>query len=325
MTPALLTRREGLRAAVTAAVGAVTPAGTGDPPASPADLVDCHVHIALSKVPGQRPVPVPLAPFDPAKDPDGPARLARLIQDAASAAGVADALCLPVTDVSDADPLGVTAVEGQAELVRGVKLHPVGMLHPERFDRNHLKRVEAELERGRVKALKAYLGYFHYYPTEPAFRPYYRLAAKYRVPVVFHTGDTWSRTAKLRYAHPLNVEEVAVDFPDTKFVLAHFGTPWVMDAAAVLFKNENVWADLSALVVGDAALFARWEADGGLGREVERIKAGVEYVGDPGKFLYGSDWPLVPMPTYRDFVKKLFAAKDHPAVFRENARKLFRL
>lgn len=308
------------------AVGGVAVTAVGSaPPAPPADLVDCHVHIALSKVPGQRPVPVPLAPFDRDKDPDGPARLAKLVQDAATAAGVADALCMPVTDVSDDDPLGVAAVEEQAKSVRGVKLHPVGMLHPERFDRNHLKRVEAELERGRVKALKAYLGYFHHYPTEPAFRPYYRLAAKHKVPVVFHTGDTWSRTAKLKYAHPLNVEEVAVDFPDTRFVLAHFGTPWVMDAAAVLFKNENVWADLSAMVVGDADLFARWEKDGGLGREVERIKAGVEYVGDPGKFLYGSDWPLVPMPTYRDFVRKLFPAKDHPAVFRENARTLFRL
>lgn len=315
-------RRDVLRA-----VGGAVLAGgaaVADPPAD-GGIVDTHVHISLARFPGDRDVGVPLAPFDKAKDPDGPARLAKLVGDEMTAAGVGHALCMPVGDVSDDDPLGVKAAVEQAALVRGPKFHPVGVLHPERFDRNHLKRVEAELEKGRVKALKAYLGYLHYWPTEPAFRPYYKLAARYKIPVILHTGDTWSRTAKVKHAHPLNVDDVAVDFPDTQFVLAHFGTPWVTDAAEVLFKNENVWADLSALVVGDPKAFAAYDKAGFLDREAARVKLGVDYVGDPGKFLYGSDWPLVPMATYRDFVKRLFPAKDHPAVFRDNAVKLFKL
>ena len=315
-------RRDVLRAAGGVLLGGVA-ASAADPPAAEG-IVDAHVHLAVARYPGDRAMPVPLAPFDETKDPDGPARLAKLVGDELTAAGVAHALCLPVTDVSDDDPLGIKAVVEQAALVRGAKLHPVGVLHPERFDRNHLARVEAELEKGRVKALKAYLGYFHYWPTEPAFRPYYRLAAKYHIPVILHTGVTWSKTAKVKYAHPLNADEVAADFPDTKFVLAHVGTPWVMDAAAVLYKNPNVWADLSAVLVGDAKAFAGFEADGLLGREGDRVRRGVEYAG-PGKFVYGSDWPLAPMATYRDFVRKLFPAKDHAAVFRDTAMKLFRL
>ncbi len=46
------------------------------------------------------------------------------------------------------------------------------------------------------------------------------------------------------------MDEVAVDFPGVRFVLAHFGNPWLIDAAEVLFKNANVWADLSGLFVG---------------------------------------------------------------------------
>ncbi|MBX9581072.1 MAG: amidohydrolase [Gemmataceae bacterium] len=315
-------RRDLLRAAGGVLLGGVATAAA-DPPAD--GIVDTHVHITDAQVPGGRGGPGPLGPFDPAKDPDGPARTAKRIGDELTAAGVTHALCMPAGDVSDDDPLGVRSTAEQAKLVRGAKLYPVGVLHPERFDRNHLNKVEAELEKGRVKALKAYLGYFHYAPTEPAFRPYYRLAAKYNVPVVLHTGDTWSRTAKLKYAHPLPVDEVAVDFPGTKFVMAHFGNPWLADAAGVLYKNGNVWADLSAVRVGDAKAFAGWERDGSLAREVERVKSGIDFVADPGKFVYGSDWPLAPIATYRDFVKKLFPAKDHPAVFRENARKLFRL
>src|SRR5262249_46536552 len=149
-------------------------------------------------------------------------------------------------------PLGIQHTLALGEMVRGVKLHAVGLAHPERFDRDHMDRVEEVLKQGKVKAIKAYLGYLHYEPFSPGYRRYYTLAAKYKVPVIFHSGDTYSRTAKVKYAHPLHIDEVAVDFPETKFVIAHFGNPWLMDAAQVAYKNKNVWIDLSAIVIGDA-------------------------------------------------------------------------
>src|SRR5208282_4375038 len=94
-------------------------------------------------------------------------------------------------------------------------------------------------------------GYLHFHPADPAYRPYYELAARRRLPFIFHTGDTYSPYAKLKYAHPLGVDEVAVDHPDVRFVLAHVGNPWMIDAAEVVYKNVNVWADLSGLIVGD--------------------------------------------------------------------------
>ena len=48
------------------------------------------------------------------------------------------------------------------------------------------------------------------------------------MPVFFHTGDTYSPEAKLKFAHPLGVDEVAVDHPDVKFVLCHLGNPWTV-------------------------------------------------------------------------------------------------
>ena len=157
-----------------------------------------------------------------------------------------------------------------------------------------------------VKALKAYLGYLHYEPYSPGYRRYFKLAAKYKIPVIFHSGDTYSRAAKVKFAHPLQIDEVAVDFPETKFVLAHFGNPWLMDAAQVVYKNKNVWADLSAILIGDAEAFAAMEKDGVLDRAVKRIKEGIEYAEAPERFLFGSDWPLSPIAVYRDFVRQLF-------------------
>ncbi len=148
------------------------------------------------------------------------------------------------------DPFGIARTLELCKSVPGLKA--VGVADPRRNEPEHLRAVEAQIERHREKlvALKAYLGYLHFGPEDPRYAPYYRLAAKYHLPVIVHTGDNWSTTAKVKYAHPLRMDEVAVDNPDVRFVLAHFGNPWLIDAAEVIFKNPNVWADLSGLFVG---------------------------------------------------------------------------
>lgn len=131
--------------------------------------------------------------------------------------------------------------------------------------------------------------------------------------------------AKVKYAHPLLVDEVAVEHRDVIFVMAHFGNPWITDAAEVLCKNENVWADLSGLLVGNEAYFSALSEGGGMGRTAERIRQGIESTERPDRFLYGTDRPLAPMRAYWDFVEQLIPDEFHAAVFRENARAQFKL
>jgi predicted TIM-barrel fold metal-dependent hydrolase len=321
-------RRDALRAVGTAAFSAAIGASAASQAADkgPAELavIDTHVHIVKSRVPGGLDKTVDLAPFSK-KDTEGRKRLAGVIEEEAKKAGVTQALCMPRFEVSDRDPLGIGETLAVASLVRGPKLHPVGLVHPERFDRDHLALVEEVLKQGKVKALKVYLGYLHYEPYHAGYRRYYALAAKHKVPVIFHCGDTYSRTAKVKYAHPLKIDEVAVDFPETKFVLAHFGNPWILDAAQVVYKNKNVWADLSAILIGDARAFAAMKEEGVLERAVKRVKEGIEYAEAPERFLFGSDWPLSPIAVYRDFVKRLFPEKQHAMVLGGNAKALFGL
>ena len=131
---------------------------------------------------------------------------------------------MPRREYTDDDPLGIKGTRAIVALVPG--LHLIGLADPERFDDDHLARVERALKRRDVVALKAYLGYLHHEPNDPGYRPYYKLAAKYDIPVIFHTGDTYSQSAKVKYAHPRFIDDVAVDFPDTRFVIAHLGNPW---------------------------------------------------------------------------------------------------
>lgn len=318
----LQTRRTALKT-LGAVLGAATIGRASDAPHDP--IIDCHLHIASSRSAADARSPRPYPPYDVLKEPGGAERLARLIEAEMQAAGVVEALCMPTRIISDDDPLGIGPTLTQAKFIRGVKLHAIGLAHPERFDDDHLERVEAVLQQGRVKAFKAYLGYLHYAPTDPGYLPYYKLAAKYDVPVIFHTGDTYSDTAKLKFAHPLAVDELAVDFPETTFVVAHFGNPWTLDAAEVVYKNKNVWAELSAFLIGEADAFAKMTADGVVERTARRVREAIEFTETHERFVFGSDWPLAPIAAYRDVVRQFLPREAYRAVFHDNARKLFKL
>ena len=123
----------------------------------------------------------------------------------------------------------------------------------------------------------------------------------------------------------LLVDDVAVSHPDVRFVIAHLGNPWTLDAAEVVYKNINVWADLSGLAVGDEAAFTADERQDLLSDLRTAVQRAFRYAERPNRFLYGSDWPLAPMPAYRDYVRSLIPAVYHDLVFTENARTLFGL
>ncbi len=108
-------------------------------------------------------------------------------------------------------------------------------------------------------------------------------------------------------------------------MLAHLGNPWLTDAAEVVYKNVNVWADLSGFVVGSAADFASEERREMLEEVRVALGRAYRYAERPNRFLYGSDWPLAPMTAYRDFIASAIPEAHHPLVFEENARLLFRL
>lgn len=205
------------------------------------------------------------------------------------------------------------------------RLLPVGGINPNRLDSAGLERIEQQLSAGRLKGLKIYLGYYPVAPDDDAYRPVYELAAKYSTIVIFHTGDTASADAKVRYAHPLPIDDVAVDHRGVTFVVAHLGNPWTMDAAELLYKNPNVYADLSGFLVGDAAYFDDPGSARGIEDTVGRIREAFAWVEDPRKFLYGSDWPLVPMKPYLNFIRQAIDPEHHELVFHGNAKRVFQI
>jgi predicted TIM-barrel fold metal-dependent hydrolase len=278
-------------------------------------MIDAHIHVVPPRLPGVG----SLSPLLDAAADERAAVLRREMQ----AAGMTQALAMGCWSAAADDPLGVAETLALARSVPG--LFAIGVADPTRGDADHLRRVESILATKQVRALKCYLGYLHYPPDHSGYRPYYELAERYRLPIIFHTGDTYSPCAKLRYAHPLLVDDVAVDHPNVKFVLAHLGNPWLTDAAEVVYKNVNVWADLSGLAVGDAASFTAEERQEVLEEARQAARRAFRYAERPNRFLYGSDWPLAPMAAYQAFIAAAIPELYHEMIFEDNARVLFRL
>ena len=282
-------------------------------------MIDVHVHVTNPKLPG-------IKSEHPLWDgPEPP--LADLLKGEMKRAGVDQVLAMGRLEAPTSDPLGIAGILRLSSFVPG--LHAVGAIDPTRDSPGHFRAVEEVLKAGKIKAFKAYLGYLHHGPDSPGYAPYYALAARYNLPVIFHTGDTYSARAKVRFAHPLLVDEVAVDHPDVRFVMAHFGNPWLTDAAEVVYKNDNVWADLSGLIVGDESTidghFLAKRPVPEIADAIRDVRKAMKYVAKPDRFLFGSDWPLAPIASYRKLVEAIVPSEFRPAVFQDNARSLFGL
>lgn len=185
-----------------------------------------------------------------------------------------------------------------------------------------LRKLERNLKSKKYRCVKIYLGYSHRFAHDKVYHGVYRLAEKYDVPVVFHTGDTYSKRGKLKYADPLTIDEVAVDFPKTTFVIAHLGNPWTKSAAEVAYKNPNVYVEASALLIGDLSQVS----EAGLERYlIEPIRWAFGYMEDPKKLMFGTDWPLTGMQGTISAYKKAIPREHWCDVFYNNARRVFRL
>ena len=240
----------------------------------------------------------------------------RKLRGAMAEAGVDYALVLTSYLVSTSRPSTaqvVKAVEGIPNL--GV----VAGISYLNYRQRDLRELADYLEAGLVKGLKLYPGYEPFYPHDRRLQVVYDLAEEFQVPVMIHSGDTYSPRGKLKYSHPLEIDEVAVDHPGVKFVICHLGNTWLTDCMEVVYKNPNVYTDISGLVLGEfTEAFEDYMSD--------EIRDAILYAGDPGRFLYGTDWPICSMKSYRSFVRQLeLPAESYDLIMGENARRLFRL
>ncbi len=76
----------------------------------------------------------------------------------------------------------------------------------------------------------------------------YRVCEDRGLPVMIHTGTSIFPGARSKYGNPMEIDDVAIDFPDLQIVMAHGGRPLYMaEAFFVLRRHPNVWLDVSGI------------------------------------------------------------------------------
>ncbi|MCI4333516.1 MAG: amidohydrolase family protein [Thermoplasmata archaeon] len=236
------------------------------------------------------------------------------------AAGVGSALAISVVETPD---VGASIEEGRAlAKASGGRLRPVSTVDPTAGTESVTAALDALRQVPELAALKLYPGYRPFYPHDARLDQVYEFAAARRLPVLIHQGDTLSRHGLLKFARPIEVDEVAVRWPEVNFVLCHLGNPWIEETAELVYKNTNVWTDCSGLLAKPSVPYFHEMFD----RARTVLAQLVMTIGSADRVLYGSDWPLESIETAVALVETLPVHEpDREKILGANARRLFRL
>ena len=105
---------------------------------------------------------------------------------------------------------------------------------------------------GQVRGLKLHPPIQEFFPNDRLAYPLYEVFAEAKLPVLFHTGHSGIGTGmpggggiRLKYGHPMPIDDVAVDFPDMPIIMAHPSFPWQDEAISVCLHKPQVYIDLS--------------------------------------------------------------------------------
>lgn len=156
-----------------------------------------------------------------------------------------------------------------------------------------------------------------FHANDPRAYPFYEVVAEARLPVVTHTGHSGIGTGmpggggvRLRYGHPMDMDDVAVDFPEMPIILAHPSFPWQDEAISVCLHKRQVYIDLSG-----------WSPKYFSPTLIQYANTLLRE-----KMLFGSDFPLItPDRWLEDFGRIAIREEVRPRILRENAIRLLGL
>ncbi len=168
-----------------------------------------------------------------------------------------------------------------------------------------------------ARGLKLHPPLQQFFANDPIAYPLYEVFAEAKLPVLLHTGHSGIGTGmpggggvRQKYGNPMTIDDVAVDFPDLKIILAHPSFPWQDEAISVCLHKPTVYIDLSG-----------WSPKYFSATLIQYANSLLK-----NKVLFGSDYPLLtPDRWMADFEKIGIKDEVRPLILKENAVKLFGL
>ena len=182
---------------------------------------------------------------------------------------------------------------------------------------NAAEEVRRLVDGHNVRGFKFHPNIQEFFPNDRTFYPIYEAIEEAGVPALFHTGHSGIGTGlpggggiRLKYSNPMHVDDVAVDFPKLKIVLAHPSFPWQDEAISVALHKKQVYIDLSG-----------WSPKYFPPQLVRYANTQLR-----DRVLFGSDYPMItPDRWLADFEKAEFKDEVRPLILKENAIRLLEL
>jgi len=160
------------------------------------------------------------------------------------------------------------------------------------------------------KGIKLYPSYQQFYPNDSRIYPIYETAVEFDIPVMIHTGSSIFKGSRLKYADPILLDDVAVDFPELKILMVHGGRGFWYDRAFFLAQlHKNFYLEISGLPPS----------------KLLEYFPNLEKIAD--KVVFGSDWPGVPgVKKNMDEIRKLGIKEEIvDKILGLNARKILKI
>ena len=180
-----------------------------------------------------------------------------------------------------------------------------------------VKEARRLIATGGIRGFKLHPPLQQFHANDKAAYPFYEVIAEAKLPVIFHTGHSGIGTGmpggggvRLKYGNPMDIDDVAVDFPDMPIIMAHPSFPWQDEAISVCLHKPQVYIDLSG-----------WSP-----KYFSPIL--IQYANTllKKKMLFGSDYPLItPDRWMADFAAIAIRDEVRPLILKENAARLFSL
>ena len=180
-----------------------------------------------------------------------------------------------------------------------------------------VKEARRLIAKGGIRGFKLHPPLQQFHANDKAAYPFYEVLAAAKLPVIFHTGHSGIGTGmpggggvRLKYGNPMDIDDVAVDFPDMPIIMAHPSFPWQDEAISVCLHKPQVYIDLSG-----------WSP-----KYFSPIL--IQYANTllKKKMLFGSDYPLItPDRWMTDFAAIAIRDEVRPLILKENAARLFSL
>jgi predicted TIM-barrel fold metal-dependent hydrolase len=187
------------------------------------------------------------------------------------------------------------------------RLIPCGSLHP-RHTTNVLADVENIVRLG-IRLIKIHPPHQLLFPNDylhgvKELEIIYRAAEANDIPVMFHTGTSIFPGARNKFGDPMHIDDVAVDFPRMRILLAHGGRPlWMHTAFFLVRRHANVYLDISGIPLKTLLKYFP---------RLEEIA---------GKTLFGTDWPGPGVPDVKQNLDAFRALPLSDAVKEQVLRK----